>query len=189
MPLVTLKHSAVSSPLLANRSLRRYPGNISHPYSSRNWHLASSLMRSNIQFHPLRTKQPHGRSTWMLSSATMTSSNNIICRAAQTQTVERRSSSTAGAPGKEKLPMLDDGSGSGIRGTGYTPYYRGDDRGGGGGSGGGGRFSLNGGFPWGDFWFFMFLLLLRFVMMNVIQEGHFSLKNKTGKKKPIRRYL
>ncbi|KAK9135875.1 hypothetical protein Syun_015205 [Stephania yunnanensis] len=181
MPLVTSKHNAISSPLLAKRSLRRYPGG--------NQHHASCLMRSNIPFHPLQAKQPHGRSTLMLSSATMTSSNNLICRAAQTQTVERKSSSTAGAPGKEKLPMLDDGSGSGFRGTGYTPYYRGDDSGGGGGSGGGGRFSLTGGFPWGDFWFFMFLLLLRFVMMNVMQEGHFSLKNKSGKKKSIRRYL
>lgn len=83
--------------------------------------------------------------------------------------------------------MLDDGGGSGFRGYGYTPYYRGD--GNGGGSGGGGGLPTSGDFPWGDYLFYIFLLLLRFLMMNVIGEGTCVYKYEDGRNKPIRRYV
>ncbi|KAF5181211.1 hypothetical protein FRX31_029200 [Thalictrum thalictroides] len=110
------------------------------------------------------------------------------CAAAETQTLTRKSSASIVAPpGKEALPMLDDNGGSGFRGIGYTPYYRGDGRGGSGGGGGG--FSASGAFPWGDYWFYIFLFLLRFLIMNMIGEGSCVYKYEDGRNKPIRRYV
>ncbi|PIA56791.1 hypothetical protein AQUCO_00700855v1 [Aquilegia coerulea] len=114
--------------------------------------------------------------------------SNTMCAAAETQTLTRKSSAPIVAPrGKEALPMLDDSGGSGNRGIGYTPYYRGDGRGGSGGGGGG--FSTSGAFPWGDYWFYIFLFLLRFLMMNIIGEGSCVYKYEDGRNKPIRRYV
>ncbi|KAG1327166.1 protein YELLOW LEAF 1, choloroplastic [Cocos nucifera] len=74
---------------------------------------------------------------------------NASCAAAQTQTVQRQSSTICVNPvkGKEKLPKLDDG------GTGFPP---GNDGGGGGGGGGGHKWS-------GGFYFFAFLVFLDYL--------------------------
>ncbi|XP_010943218.1 protein FERTILITY RESTORER RF2, mitochondrial [Elaeis guineensis] len=71
------------------------------------------------------------------------------CAAAQTQTVQRQSSTISVNPikGKEKLPKLDDG------GTGFPPR---NDGGGGGGGGGGHKWS-------GGFYFFAFLVFLDYL--------------------------
>ncbi|KAF9601928.1 hypothetical protein IFM89_024242 [Coptis chinensis] len=105
--------------------------------------------------------------------------------ATETQTVERKSSTAtiSSPPGKEMLPMLDDG-GSGFRGIGYTPYYRGD---GNGGDSGGGRFRSAGEFPWWDFWFYIFMFLLHFLMKKIIGQSLYQYED--GRNKPLRRYV
>ncbi|PIA53347.1 hypothetical protein AQUCO_00900135v1 [Aquilegia coerulea] len=135
-----------------------------------------------------QSKRSTGHSNQVHSAAT-TYASNTRCAAAETQTLTRKSSSTSifSPPGKESLPMLDDDGGSGFRGIGDTPYYRGDDNGGSGGGGGG--FPTSGEFPWGDYWFYIFLFLLRFLIMNVIGEGSCVFKYEDGRNKPIRRYV
>ncbi|KAL5713862.1 hypothetical protein ACHQM5_015899 [Ranunculus cassubicifolius] len=137
------------------------------------------LKGAQIGFDPLRSRR----------NIQPPSALNARCAAAETQTLSRKSSaSVVSPPGKETLPMLDDDGGSGFRGDGFTPYYRGDGSGGGSGGGGGG-FPTSGEFPWGDYWFYVFLFLLRFLMMNIIGEGTCVYKYEDGRNKPIRRYV
>lgn len=132
-----------------------------------------------IGFHPLKSRR----------TIRSPSALNARCGVAETQTLTRKSASATivSPPGKETLPMLDDG-GSGFRGNGYTPYYRGDGSGGGSGGGGGGLPS-SGEFPWGDYWLYIFFFLLRFLIMNMIGEGSCLYKYEDGRSKPIRRYV
>ncbi|KAF9593040.1 hypothetical protein IFM89_019785 [Coptis chinensis] len=120
--------------------------------------LKSVLEGPGFQFSPFETRRNIGIASLVQSAATLCASARC---ATETQTVERKSSTAtiSSPPGKEMLPMLDDG-GSGFRGIGYTPYYRGD---GNGGDSGGGGFRSAGEFPWWDFWFYVFMFLLHFL--------------------------
>ncbi|KAF5207386.1 hypothetical protein FRX31_003030, partial [Thalictrum thalictroides] len=88
---------------------------------------------SRVQFTPAPKGPPQLGLCLSQSRRSIGRSNqNTRCAAAETQTLTRKSSSTSivSPPGKESLPMLDDDGGSGFRGTGDTPYYRGDGSGG-----------------------------------------------------------
>ncbi|KAL5713861.1 hypothetical protein ACHQM5_015898 [Ranunculus cassubicifolius] len=134
-----------------------------------------------------QTRRTTGRANQMQSAAAIcASAYNSRCAVAEPLTVSRSANMVASAPSKQTMPLLDDGGGSGggLTGTKTKPYYRG----GGGGGGGNGNFPTSRDFPWGDYWFFIFLLLLRFLLMNIIREGTCVYKYEDGRNKPIRRY-
>ncbi|XP_008806066.1 protein YELLOW LEAF 1, choloroplastic-like [Phoenix dactylifera] len=125
-------------------STKRFFGN------KRLQHTPYGLQLPATQFHPFRQKQTISFTRRLPFRARICAAAlNASCAAAQTQTVQRQSSTITVNPikGKEKLPKLDDG------GIGFPPR---NDGGGGGGGGGGHEWS-------GGFYFFAFLVFLGYL--------------------------